>query len=45
MMTQPPERKADADADERRLRRKISNQESARKQRHLDELRTRAGQL
>uniref|UniRef100_A0A0E0E7A0 BZIP domain-containing protein n=1 Tax=Oryza meridionalis TaxID=40149 RepID=A0A0E0E7A0_9ORYZ len=48
MTTQPPER--EASADERRLRRKISNRESARrsgtrKQRHLDELRARADRL
>ncbi|KAL5217059.1 hypothetical protein ABZP36_017743 [Zizania latifolia] len=40
----------EADADERRLRRKISNRESARrsrarKQKHLDELRERADRL
>uniref|UniRef100_A0A0E0IP62 BZIP domain-containing protein n=1 Tax=Oryza nivara TaxID=4536 RepID=A0A0E0IP62_ORYNI len=47
---QPPEREAEADADERRFRRKISNRESAcrsraHKQWHLDELRARAGWL
>ena len=46
----PPEEETSASADERRLRRKISNRESARrsrarKQRHLEEIRARAGRL